>query len=71
MHQLQEFTRYTHSQFVGMVHGAGNRRGEVAHDPRRPLQAAHRLGHDLLSLPYSDYRIDSPRDHQVWPGAPA
>ncbi|AOB27221.1 MULTISPECIES: flavodoxin family protein [Bordetella] len=71
VHQLQEFTRYTHSQFVGMVHGAGNHRGEVARDPRRPLQAAHRLGRDLLSLPYSDYRIDSPRDRRVWPGAPA
>ncbi|OVZ64796.1 NAD(P)H dehydrogenase [Pigmentiphaga sp. NML080357] len=67
--QMQEFARYTHSAFVGYVHGAGNRRGEVAHDPRDPLTAARRLGARLLQWPYSDYRIDTPRSHEVW--APA
>jgi len=67
--QLQEFARYTHSAFVGYVHGAGNRRGEVARDPRDPLAAARRLGANLLQWPYSDYRIDTPRSHEVWASA--
>ena len=28
VHQVQEFARYTHSDFVGYVHGSGNQRGE-------------------------------------------
>ena len=40
VHQIQEFARYTHSDFVGFVHGAGNSRGEIAADPRQPLLAA-------------------------------
>ena len=64
--QLQEFARYTHSAFVGYVHGSGNRRGEVARDPRDPVAAARRLGAHLLQWPYTDYRIDTPRGPQVW-----
>ncbi|WP_459618760.1 flavodoxin family protein [Bordetella sp. 2513F-2] len=66
VHQLQEYARYTYSSFVGFVHGAGNARGEVARDPRRPLEAAHALGREFFALPYSDYRIDTPRSHVVW-----
>lgn len=67
VHQIQEFSRYTHSEFVGLVHGAGNKRGEIARDPRDPLQAARALGREIFTLSYSDYRMDSPRSTQVWP----
>lgn len=66
VHQLQEFSRYTHSAFVGVVHGAGNQRGEIARDPRNPLQAARALGREFFTRPYSDYQMDSPRSTQVW-----
>ncbi|ODS72599.1 MAG: NAD(P)H dehydrogenase [Bordetella sp. SCN 67-23] len=69
VHQVQEFARYSHSAFVGYVHGAGNRRGEVARDPRDPVGAARRLGAELLRRPYTDYRIDTPRSHDVWDAA--
>lgn len=67
VHQVQEYARYTHSDFVGYVHGVGNLRGEVAADPRRPLEAAERLGADFFTLKYSDYRLETPRDRNVWP----
>ena len=66
VHQIQEFSRYTHSAFVGVVHGAGNQRGEIARDPRNPLQAARELGREFFTRPYSDYQMDSPRSTQVW-----
>lgn len=66
VHQIQEFSRYSHSEFVGLVHGAGNSRGEISRDPRNPLQAAHELGREIFTRPYSDYRMDTPRSPQVW-----
>jgi len=66
VHQVQEFARYTHSQFVGLVHGVGNSRGEVARDPRQPLLAAETLGREFFTRSYSDYRLDTPREHHVW-----
>jgi multimeric flavodoxin WrbA len=72
VHQVQEYARYTHSDFVGYVHGAGNRRGEIAQDPRQPLLAAEKLGAGFFTRKYSDYRIETPRSHNVWePPAPA
>ncbi|MGE6917771.1 flavodoxin family protein [Achromobacter kerstersii] len=72
VHQLQEFSRYTHSDFVGYVHGAGNNRGEIAADPRQPLLAAEQLGASFFERKYSDYRVETPRPHNVWePAAPA
>ncbi len=35
-----------------MVHGAGNQRGEIARDPRNPLQAACELGREFFTRPY-------------------
>lgn len=70
VHQVQEYARYTHSDFVGYVHGAGNRRGEVAADPRQPLLAAEQLGAAFFTRKYSDYRMETPRAHNVW-DAPA
>jgi multimeric flavodoxin WrbA len=66
VHQIQEFSRYTHSEFVGVVQGAGNNRGEISRDPRNPLLAAHELGRDIFTRHYSDYRVDTPRSPQVW-----
>lgn len=66
VHQVQEYARYTHSDFVGYVHGAGNRRGEVARDPRQPLAAARALGAEFFTRKYSDYRLETPRPHNVW-----
>jgi len=66
-HQIQEFSRYSHSEFVGVVHGAGNSRGEIDRDPRNPLLAARDLGREIFTRPYSDYRMDTPRSSQVWP----
>lgn len=65
-HQIQEYARYTHSAFLGVVHGAGNRRGEVARDPRDPMRAGRELGRRMFELPYSEYRVDTPRSTQVW-----
>lgn len=66
VHQIQEFSRYTHSEFVGVVQGAGSNRGEISRDPRNPLLAAHELGRDIFTRHYSDYRVDTPRSPQVW-----
>lgn len=71
VHQIQEFARYTHSDFIGYVHGAGNSRGEIRQDPRQPLQAATALGRDFFTRKYSDYRLETPRSHNVWePSSP-
>jgi multimeric flavodoxin WrbA len=66
VHQIQEFSRYTHSQFVGMVRGVGNRRGEVALDPCAPLAEAEALGRSFFLRKYTDYHIDTPRSGRVW-----
>ncbi|MBN8524773.1 MAG: flavodoxin family protein [Planctomycetes bacterium] len=66
VHQVQEYARYTRSAFVGVVRGVGNSRGEVARDPAGPLAEAERLGRELLTRPYTDYHIDTPRRGRVW-----
>lgn len=66
VHQIQEFSRYTHSDFVGVVRGAGNSRGEVMQDPSNPSLAAEQLGRDLFERKYSDYRTDTQRSSRVW-----
>jgi multimeric flavodoxin WrbA len=71
VHQIQEFARYTHSDFIGVVRGIGNRRGEVAHDPCGPLAEAEALGREFFSRAYTDYRIDTPRAGSVWPAEPS
>jgi multimeric flavodoxin WrbA len=67
VHQLQEYARYTHSELAGVVRGTGNRRGEVVRDPTDAVAQAERLGTELFDRPYSDYRLDTPRDTRVWP----
>lgn len=67
VHQFQEYARYTHSEFVGVVRGVGNRRGEVTRDPAGPIRAAEELGRGMFAQRYSDYRIDTVRSGGVWP----
>jgi multimeric flavodoxin WrbA len=67
--QVQEMSRYLHHALIGVVHGVGNKRGEVRSDPADPLKTAHRLGAQLSSLHHSDYRIDTERPNTVWPSA--
>ncbi|MCB1228793.1 MAG: flavodoxin family protein [Verrucomicrobiae bacterium] len=66
IHSIQEFSRYTHSEFVGAVQGIGNRRGDVEDDPEDPLARSERLGATIFNRHFSDYRIDSDRAGSVW-----
>jgi hypothetical protein len=66
IHQIQEYSRYTHSEFVGVVRGIGNSRSEVTRDPDDPLYAAEQLGRRFFDQRYTDYRIDTPRSGKVW-----
>lgn len=67
VHQIQEYSRYTHSEFVGVVQGIGNSRSEVTRDPNGPVLEAERLGREVFERQYSDYRIDTDRGGKVWP----
>ena len=64
--QIQEFSRYTRSTFVGVVHGYGNARGDVLRDPGEPIQAARRFGKEFFTRHASDYQIDSVRSPRMW-----
>ena len=64
--QMQEFVRYTHCTFVGVVHGYGNARGDVLKDPCEPIKAAQRFGREFFTRHASDYQIDSVRPARVW-----
>jgi multimeric flavodoxin WrbA len=67
--QVQEVSRYFRQQFVEVVNGIGNKRGEVAYDPDDPLGKARRLGASIFDLHHSDYNVDSVRANAVWPAA--
>ncbi|RBP45945.1 multimeric flavodoxin WrbA [Roseimicrobium gellanilyticum] len=66
IHQIQEYARYTHSEFVGLARGIGNSRGEVTRDPAASLANAEALGREIFERKFSDYRIDTPRSGRVW-----
>ncbi|MEO1621647.1 MAG: flavodoxin family protein [Cyanobacteria bacterium J06632_3] len=66
VHQIQEYCRYTHSEFVGVVRGIGNSRSEVMYDPENPIKAAEQIGREMFSRKYSDFRIDTERSGRVW-----
>lgn len=68
VHQIQEYARYTGSDFAGVVHGYGNARGDIAFDPGNPLAKAEEFGRSFFSCHSSDYRIDTPRPGRVWAG---
>ncbi|MEM7771508.1 MAG: flavodoxin family protein [Cyanobacteria bacterium P01_A01_bin.37] len=67
VHQIQEYSRYTHSEFVGVVRGVGNSRSEVTRDPGEPILAVEQLGREIFERKYSDFRIDTQRSGRVWP----
>jgi multimeric flavodoxin WrbA len=67
--QVQEISRYFDHQFVEVVNGIGNKRGEVKYDPDDPLGKARRLGARIFDLHHSDYKVDSMRPNAVWPRA--
>lgn len=67
-HQMQELARYLHSDFVGVVRGFGNSRGEVIRDPSDPTREAELLGRGIFARKFSDYRLDTPRSGKVWGG---
>ena len=66
VHSIQEFCRYNQCDFVGVVQGIGNKRGDVDADPAAPIASARRLGSTLFSTLYTDYRMDTPRKGSVW-----
>jgi len=64
--QMQELCRYLRQDLVSVVHGVGNKRGEVVRDPADPVQAAHRLGVELFTRRVSDYTVATERAGTVW-----
>jgi len=66
IHELQEYSRYTHSQFVGVVQGIGNRRRDVLRDPTDPLGRARDMGRRIAELRSTDYRLDTERPSSTW-----
>lgn len=66
VHQIQEYARYTNSTFVGVVHGYGNSRLDIARDPSAPIDRARSFGRSFLDARATDYRIDTPRSASVW-----
>jgi putative NADPH-quinone reductase len=64
--QICELSRYLDHQFVGIVTGIGNRRGEVTADPADPMSAAFALGRDILKSHNTDYKLGSERSKTVW-----
>lgn len=67
VHQIQEYARYTKSEFVGVVRGVGNSRNEVVRDPSAPLFAAEELGREIFARKFSDFSVDTVRNAKVWP----
>jgi len=68
--QIQEYSCYTHSDFVGVVRGIEDSRGEATRDHGAPLRAAEQLGREMFERKYSDLRIDTERSGRVWPTEP-
>src|SRR5215813_10060893 len=66
INQIQEYSYYTHSEFVGVVRGIGNSRGEVNCDKGEPILAAEQLGREIFEHKYSDFRIETERSGRVW-----
>jgi multimeric flavodoxin WrbA len=66
VHEVQEYARYTHCDFVGVVRGIGNKRGDVLLDPSDPIEAARELGRTLFDRMSTDYRLDTVRPGSTW-----
>lgn len=65
--QMQELARYLDHSLVGVVHGVANVRGEIRLDPAGSLQTATRIGERLFEAHVTDYRMNTPRQRNVWP----
>src|SRR5262245_25685717 len=68
--QIREYSSYTNSEFVGVVRGLENSRGQVTRDHSAPVLAAEQLGRELFERKNSDFRIDAERSGRVWPTEP-
>lgn len=66
--QLSEMCRYLHHEFVGVVVGIGNSRGELRNDPNDPLKSARELGERMFLLKSTDYQLDTERPKRIWNG---
>lgn len=66
--QLSEMCRYLHHEFVGVVVGIGNTRGELRKDPNEPLESARELGARMFQLRSTDYQLDTDRPKRIWDG---
>lgn len=66
--QLGEMCRYLHHEFVGVVVGIGNSRGELRSDPNEPLRSARELGERMFQLRSTDYQLDTERPKRIWDG---
>jgi multimeric flavodoxin WrbA len=64
--EIQEYARYMRSDFVGVVRGIGNKRGDVLRDPSDPIGAARELGRTLLDRKSTDYQLDTERPGSTW-----
>ncbi len=51
IHQIQEYSRYTHSEFVGVVRGIGNSRNEVTRESGRSAGGCGATGSRNLPAP--------------------
>ena len=67
---MSELCRYLHHDFVGVVTGIGNKRGDVNADPADPLEAARQLGARMFDIAQTDYKLDTERGASVWEDPP-
>ena len=44
----------------------GNSRNDILRDPNNPIEAAEKLGKEIFSSHYADYRLDTERKGSVW-----
>jgi multimeric flavodoxin WrbA len=66
IHEIQEYARYTHCAFVGVVQGIGNKRRDILLDPTDPLGRARELGRQIIDRRSTDYRLDTERPGSTW-----
>lgn len=59
--QMQEYARYTRSQFIGAMQAYGNSRSDVVQAPEAPLETARMLGRRFFQTRYADLQFDSVR----------
>ncbi len=63
---ISELCRYLRHDFVGVVTGIGNKRGETRSDPTDPIAEATQLGARFFDIVPTDYKLDTDREGAVW-----